>query len=109
LISLVNRAWREFAMANGDPDLKCTGVGSNYLSVCDAGSGGDHSGSRTALEGIRAVLDGRRPSFAMEYPCHSPHERRWFSMHVAPIRHPGGGVIVSHINISQWSDTGGED
>ncbi|NCC29287.1 MAG: chemotaxis protein CheR, partial [Gammaproteobacteria bacterium] len=109
VITLVNRAWREFAIANGDPDMKCSSVGSNYLSVCDVGSAVDSVGARTALEGIRAVLDGSRPAFAMEYPCHSPRERRWFSMHVAPIRHPGGGVIVSHINISQWSDTGGED
>jgi two-component system CheB/CheR fusion protein len=29
-------------------------------------------------------------------------------MHVAPIRHHGGGVIVSHINVSQWSDAGSE-
>jgi two-component system CheB/CheR fusion protein len=32
------------------------------------------------------------------------HEKRWFAMHVAPIRHVGGGVIVSHINLSQWSN-----
>lgn len=109
VITLVNRAWREFAIANGDPDLKCSGVGSNYLSVCDADSGGDSPGGRAALEGIRAVLEERRSAFAMEYPCHSPRERRWFSMHVAPIRHPGGGVIVSHINVSQWTDAGSED
>ncbi|QVL47083.1 MAG: PAS domain-containing protein [Thiocapsa sp.] len=108
VITLVNRAWREFAAANGDPDLKVSGVGSNYLAACDGGSGVDGSGERTALEGIRAVLDGRRQAFAMEYPCHSPQERRWFSMHVAPILHPGGGVVVSHINVSQWSDAGNE-
>ena len=109
VITLVNRAWREFAAANGDPDLKVSGVGSNYLSACDGGSGGDNPGGRTALEGIRAVLEGRRQAFAMEYPCHSPQERRWFSMHVAPIQHPGGGVIVSHINVSQWSEAGNEE
>ncbi|WP_373510926.1 PAS domain-containing protein, partial [Thiocapsa sp.] len=108
VITLVNRAWREFAAANGDPYLKVSGVGSNYLSACEGGSGGDNPGGRTALEGIRAVLEGRRQAFAMEYPCHSPQERRWFSMHVAPIRHPGGGVIVSHINVSQWADAGNE-
>ncbi|UHD14380.1 chemotaxis protein CheB [Thiocapsa bogorovii] len=108
VITLVNRAWREFAAANGDPDLKVSGVGSNYLTACDGGSGDDSPGGRTALEGIRAVLDGRRDGFAMEYPCHSPHEKRWFSMHVAPIRHVGGGVIVSHINVSQWTEAGNE-
>ena len=108
VITLVNRAWREFAAANGDPDLKVSGVGSNYLTACDGGAGGDSPGGRTALEGIRAVLAGHRSAFSMEYPCHSPQERRWFSMHVAPIRHPGGGVIVSHINVSQWSDAGNE-
>ncbi|WP_296809450.1 chemotaxis protein CheB [Thiocapsa sp.] len=109
VITLVNRAWSEFAAANGDPDLKVSGVGSNYLSACEGGSGDESPGGRTAAEGIRAILDGRREAFAMEYPCHSPHERRWFAMHVARIRHPGGGVIVSHINVSQWSDAGDED
>lgn len=106
VITLVNRAWREFAVANGDADLTCSGIGANYLSVCDLGADGASHGARAALDGIRAVLEGRSESFAMEYPCHSPQERRWFAMHVAPIRHPGGGVIVSHINVSQWSDSG---
>jgi two-component system, chemotaxis family, CheB/CheR fusion protein len=103
-ITLVNRAWREFAMANGDPELKHSGVGANYLSVCDVGSADNSQGARTALDGIRAVLDGRSPTFKMEYPCHSSDEKRWFAMHVAPIRHVGGGVIVSHINVGQWSN-----
>ncbi|EGV19213.1 chemotaxis protein CheB [Thiocapsa marina] len=104
VITLVNRAWCEFAAANGDPDLKVSGVGSNYLSACDGGLGEDSPGGRAALEGICAVLEGRRDGFSMEYPCHSPLEKRWFSMHVAPIRHAGGGAIVSHINVSQWSE-----
>jgi two-component system, chemotaxis family, CheB/CheR fusion protein len=91
-------------MANGDPELKRSGVGANYLSVCDVGSADNSQGARTALDGIRAVLDGRSPTFKMEYPCHSSDEKRWFAMHVAPIRHVGGGVIVSHINVGQWSN-----
>ncbi|MBK1646320.1 chemotaxis protein CheR [Thiocapsa imhoffii] len=108
VISLVNRAWREFAIANGDPELRSTGVGTNYLTVCNLGPGCDSPGATTALDGIRSILDGRQETFSMEYPCHSATEKRWFAMHVAPIRHPGGGAIVSHINISQWSDAGND-
>ena len=28
--------------------------------------------------GIRAVMRDQQPSFALEYPCHSPQEKRWF-------------------------------
>jgi len=103
-ISMVNRAWRDFACGNGDPQLRGSGPGSNYLDACvvDAGApDADYAGR--ANDGIRAVLEGRDEHFSMEYPCHSPDEQRWFVMHVGPIRHPAHGAIVSHIDVSHWA------
>ena len=41
----------------------------------------------------------------MDYPCHSPHEERWFAMSVSHMRHALGGVVVSHLNISEQKQT----
>ena len=104
VITMVNRAWRVFAAENGDPDLKHSGVGASYLEACESGQASlSEPSASEAREGIIQVLDGRASAFSMEYPCHSPDEQRWYVMHVAPIKHPNGGVIVSHVNISRWA------
>jgi two-component system CheB/CheR fusion protein len=106
-ITMVNRAWRRFADQNGDPSLAATGVGSDYLAVCDVDGCDDAPYAERAREGLRAVLAGRQPSFSMQYPCHSPDTERWFLMHAKPIDHPAGGVVISHTDISPWySDAG---
>lgn len=101
-IVLVNTAWRRFAQANGDSDLARSGPGSNYLEVCEASGpeGGDYA--RRAVKGIRDVLGGVMPQFAMEYPCHSPDEERWFVMNVAPVQGPDYGAVISHVNVTSW-------
>lgn len=99
-IVMVNAAWERFAKANGDPELRHSGVGRNYLEVCNSG-GGDTDAQR-AQRGIKAVLEGSTPMFSLQYPCHSVSEKRWFVMNVAPIHGADTGAVVSHINITAW-------
>jgi two-component system CheB/CheR fusion protein len=116
-IIMVNAAWTRFALANGGIQGSAMGVGTNYLEVCaygtnvDDGHNPDAQASVTAFtddrgsplsaaRGIRGVLGGELAHFTLEYPCHSPTEQRWFVMNVAPVRHPGLGAVVSHINRS---------
>lgn len=102
-IVLINHAWRRFAMANGDPELKRTGIGVNYLDVCRTEAAFEAARTDTpALIGIRRVLEGTLNHFSLEYPCHSPTEQRWFVMNVAPIHTEGFGAVISHVNISTW-------
>jgi two-component system CheB/CheR fusion protein len=101
-IRVVNAAWRRFAMANGDPELKVSGPGANYLSACKADLQLNDDSATAALRGIRGVLEGTLPGFSIEYPCHSPTEQRWFVMNVAPIQGPAMGAVVSHINVTAW-------
>ncbi|NDY90479.1 chemotaxis protein CheB [Ideonella livida] len=99
-IRLVNQAWRRFAAANGDPGLRHSGPGINYLQICNAAEeGGD---ARHAAFGLREVLGGTRDSFSLRYPCHTDTERRWFVMNVAPLQGHGFGAVVSHTNITSW-------
>ena len=109
MITLVNKAWRDFAESNGDRGLAHTGPGSNYLNVCEASSGQDSATANAVSNGIRSILSGAARDFSIQYPCHSQTERRWFLMHAAPIWHAAGGVVVSHINITAWKEAKGGD
>jgi two-component system, chemotaxis family, CheB/CheR fusion protein len=97
----VNEAWRRFARSNGDPDLQHCGIGSNYLTVCNSASESDGDALR-AHDGLRDVLAGRLTNFSLQYPCVSQNKQLWFVMHAAPVSHPGGGVVVSHVDITEW-------
>ena len=99
VITYVSRSWEEFAGRNqGLPGR--IGVGVNYLGVCRAAQTGDPA-AREVIEGIEAVMAGERPTFSIEYPCHSPAERRWFMMQVDPLPPEQGGVVISHTNITE--------
>jgi PAS domain S-box-containing protein len=94
----VNEAWTAFASANA-ANGTC-GVGCNYLDVCRTSSSGAVE-AQLVKTGIEEVLAGTRSLFTLEYPCHSPTQKRWFLMTVAPLRHRSGGAVVSHFNITE--------
>ena len=76
-IVAVNKAWKRFAKDNGAEMSKVL-EGANYLDVCERAKGEQSQYARSFGEGLRSVLSSREERFAMEYPCHSPTERRWF-------------------------------
>jgi PAS domain S-box-containing protein len=100
-IVAVNEVWRAFAIANGgDPER--VSEGANYLRVCDLVRGQHAEYAAAFAEGIRDVLSGRRDSFEMEYPCHSPTERRWFMGRVTPFSGAEARwAVVAHENITE--------
>lgn len=97
----VNNAWCDFAEQNaygGDT----YGVGTNYLGVCDDSSGRFSREAPSAANGIRDVLEGEVEEFRLEYPCHSPTEKRWFVMHVTRFGwNSEPRVIVAHQNVTE--------
>ncbi len=107
-ITQVNAAWRNFASAQGDSDITQCGPGANYLRVC-AQSALTDADARAAHDGLAAVLNGERPLFTLQYPCHTPQRKHWFVMHVAPVAHPHGGAVVSHIDVTDWALHAGLD
>ena len=103
VITSVNKPWRAFALDNGivpDQPVPHTGVGENYLALCRTSTGPASDEAASACEGIQAVLDGRLSVFHLEYPCHSPQQKRWFAMSVAPLEAEGGGAVVAHTDIT---------
>lgn len=82
-----NRAWQVFGRVN-DIRPPVDTVGDNYFDICGRS---DDKYARTAVAGLREILDGERDSFSFEYPCHSPDTKRWFLMHASrctPEHHP---------------------
>jgi two-component system CheB/CheR fusion protein len=98
-IVMVNESWVKFAQENGAAPGSAWGPGVQYLEVCDHTRGPDEALAKAAGEGLRAVLERRSDAFSLEYPCHSPNERRWFLMHVRPLDQTGGAV-VAHIDVT---------
>lgn len=96
-----NRAWREFGSENGaqgDPNS----IGTNYLELTEAAAESGDDVARRAATGLRELLSGSRDLFTMEYPCHSPSERRWFLLHATPMTHEGDRyVVVTHVDITE--------
>ncbi len=97
----VNESWMRFARDTDAGPLERIGVGVNYLDVCrDSAETGDPL-AQAALEGVRSVLEGSRELFFLEYPFDTANLKRWFLMKVLPFSGFGGGVIVTHIDISE--------
>jgi diguanylate cyclase (GGDEF)-like protein/PAS domain S-box-containing protein len=96
----INDAWMRSAHLADDRQASSP-LGANYLDLCDRVSGHGVTSARRAAQGIRAVLAGVAKDFSMEYPCHSPAEKRWFLMCVAPLAaDPPNGAVVMHIDVT---------
>ncbi|SDR17961.1 bacterio-opsin activator domain-containing protein [Natronobacterium texcoconense] len=93
-ILLTNQSWKEFA-----PDLDVDHVGVNYVATARMA---DDDYARRAVEGLEAVLEGDRDTFAMEYPCHTPSEKQWFLMRASRFAVDGDvRVSVVHLEITE--------
>jgi diguanylate cyclase (GGDEF)-like protein/PAS domain S-box-containing protein len=100
----INEPWRRFALASRNESGNMAwhpGIGVNYLEVCQKAVGEWSEDAIVACNGIQAVLAGQQSSFALEYPCHSPHEQRWFVMRVTPLGAMDGGVVIAHTDITE--------
>ncbi|WP_226992335.1 LuxR C-terminal-related transcriptional regulator [Desulfatibacillum aliphaticivorans] len=100
MILETNRAWERFAQSN-QISIRPDTLNVNYLEVCDAAQGESAEKSKEVAAGIRKVIKGEVEEFVLDYPCHSPNEKRWFYMRAA--RAVGSDtlrVVVSHENIT---------
>jgi len=96
-----HRAWDQFAHDNGGAQLLAL-RGNNYFDACaHAAERGDDI-AQQALAGMREVLSSERDVFTLEYPCHSPAQRRWFVLHVTRRTDGSDGLITAHEDITAW-------
>ena len=100
-IIAVNSAWNDFARDNGISDENRVGPGLNYMEVCSKAVNSGEVEVQEALDGIKAVCEGSKEYFWMEYPCDSPIRRRWYLMMVTPLKRSEGGAVVAHHDITE--------
>jgi diguanylate cyclase (GGDEF)-like protein len=101
LIHYVNKSWIEFGIENDYLVLEAWHT-LNYLEVCDTSASGGELYSKEAADGILLVISGVVEYFHLEYPCHSPTEKRWFMMRVTPLDLEENQLyVISHQNISE--------
>jgi len=98
VIVWVNRAWREFAVANGGgPDG--AGLGTSYLAACSADP--DDRGAQQVAVAIRSALAGDLPAPArVRIACDSPHQHRWFDVLTASRLDDGGRCVGAVVTLS---------
>ncbi len=100
VIVYVNRAWRAFAEANPPISVNMH-EGADYLSTCEQAQGPDAKEAAEMAAGIRAILRGEREGFTLEYPCHSPEQRRWFVARVTRFIEDGKvRIVIAHENVT---------
>jgi len=101
-IVAVNEAWKSFAGAAG---LSGSGVGMNYLSVCERSANSSPDAAQTA-QALRDIIAGRRAEYRMEYPCESPDGLRWFQLRVTrPSTARSSRIVVAHEDITEVKRT----
>lgn len=100
-IIAVNSAWNDFARDNGVRNEDRVGAGLNYLEVCRRAVNSGDVQVQQALDGVKAVCEGSKEYFRLEYPCHSPTRQRWFLMLVTPLKRSEGGAVVTHNDITE--------
>ncbi|ABE51897.1 PAS domain-containing sensor histidine kinase [Methanococcoides burtonii] len=99
-ITYTNKNWESFAKDNGLDPSKCS-EGTNYLKICDEANGEHATGASIEAKGIIDVINGNKDIYKIEYPCHSPDEKRWFLLKATPLSkvYPTD-VLLQHINIT---------
>lgn len=94
-IIAVNESWMRFARENELP-AAYTFEGKNYLESCIAAAQSGDQHASAALTGLLDVLSTGRKNFSLVYPCHAPHERRWFKLWIEPQMPETPVVILAH-------------
>jgi len=97
----VNKAWNNFATENDVASLDRVSIGSNYFDVCKQSIKNGDNNAAQALQGLHSVLKKEQQHFEMEYPCHSPKEKRWFMLSTWPFGDEADKVVVAHIDITE--------
>ena len=101
IIRYTNKAWDDFAQKSGiSPEQ--VGEGINYLEIIEKAKNEGAEKAEEALRGIKSVIAGERDSFALEYPCDTPGEKKWFKMRVTPFQSSGEhAAVVAHEDITE--------
>lgn len=99
-ILFTNQSWIDFGKENNAPLENWTDI--NYIRTCEASAAQGDMDAVKAVDGIRKVIHNELETFYLEYPCHSPDEKRWFTMRIKPLQFQNPTYyLISHHNITE--------
>lgn len=92
-----NRHWDQFAAT--------VGLGSHHDSSAARRSNWQlpsvEPGERSWRHAIRDVQERRLAEFTQEYAHGTSHQERWYSVTIVPLQRPGGGVVMTHTDVTE--------
>jgi signal transduction histidine kinase len=96
-----SNSWIESAFLTGlDKSAAALLPGTNCLQVyAQAAAGGDEI-AREIVDGARRVLDGDMVCFELEWTRDLAGAKKWFSTSVTPLETNGGGIVITHTEIT---------
>ncbi len=93
-----NRRWDETGKAGG---LAAKASGWNYFAECEAAVARGCREASGILSGLRAVLDGERPTFLATYACPFDDLYHWYEIVVSALEVAGRRhALVMHVDVS---------
>ena len=81
LVVAVNTAWLNFTQKSG-LSLETSGLGNDYLAVCERGSGAGQEDGRSIANAVRDALAGGNSEHILEYVSEGLPEERWFVVRI---------------------------
>ncbi|QJC57359.1 putative signaling protein [Polaromonas vacuolata] len=103
-ILAVNRAWCDGAdAANKQPQHMnfSSGIGSNYLDLCDEASGQYATQAALLAKSIRRVIEDESQELTIEYAAFTATEKSWFLARITRFHGDSANVVVAHVNITE--------
>jgi PAS domain S-box-containing protein len=100
VVTTANEPWQRLVRESG-ADPAAVSIGANYLDVCRRAAKAGDRFAQAALDALEAVRSGQRREAALEYPCPTPDREQWFQMDVRRLHADGGGMVVSHLDITE--------
>lgn len=75
-------------------------IGANCLEIYQRAKEANDVTAAAILAGIKAVLQGERPQFEIEWPQQSRGGQQWFLTSVTPLKTSEGGAVITHTEIT---------
>jgi diguanylate cyclase (GGDEF)-like protein/PAS domain S-box-containing protein len=102
VVVLANLAWRRSALEGsavaGTPAAGAE-IGADYLAFCEQST--EPEVRQQVLAGVRAILDGRAPACAHEYPGRGSPTQRWYSLRAQALPPDCGGAVIALLDVTE--------
>jgi nitrogen-specific signal transduction histidine kinase len=96
-IQFTNKAWIDFAQANGYAGSDFSHI--NYVNVCACATGVEAESAGSFARRLKSMLaGGAKETFSIVYPCHAPTQKRWFKGTAFAL---DDGAVISHTDITE--------